>query len=289
MNCEQANAISIVDYLTATGFEAKKSSRGQSWHLSPLRSETKPSLKVDVNRNIWHDYGQSEGGRLVDLVCKSRGVEVKEALRIIEGVMGGGMVSTKQAQYKKPSAEENQQQTKLVKVQILTHPALIQYCTNRSIPLEIANKFLQECHYQLPGRAANNFALGFKNNSGGYELRNKDFQSCLGKKDITLIKTGEEQVVSVFEGFFDFLSALAISRKVEPTHHVLVLNSLSLLNKALPQLRRYEKVNLYLDNDRAGQNAVTSIKAVIRSATDQSRIYEKHKDFNDYLITLKNG
>ena len=60
-----------------------------------------------------------------------------------------------------------------------------------------------EVRFSLNGKW--NFAIGFPNASGGYEVRNKYFKGCIAPKDITHIRqTGEpKETCYVFEGFMD--------------------------------------------------------------------------------------
>ena len=106
---------------------------------------------------------------------------------------------------------------------------LIRYLHKRRIPVNIATKFCKEIDYELYGKQY--YAIGFKNNAGGYELRNEKFKASSSPKDITLIKNDAEKL-TVFEGFFNFLSYQAIHQKQEqPNTNFLILNSALLFLK----------------------------------------------------------
>ena len=88
------------------------------------------------------------------------------------------------------------------------------------------------------------YAIGFKNNAGGYELRNEKFKASSSPKDITLIKNQAEKI-AVFEGFFNFLSYQAIHQKQEqPPTNFLILNSTSFFQKSLPLMQSHKSVHL---------------------------------------------
>gem|GEM_PF-4687033 len=53
---------------------------GSAWFHSPTRREKTPSFKVDLNKNLWYDFGIGEGGTLIDLVIKLNNYSVPEAL-----------------------------------------------------------------------------------------------------------------------------------------------------------------------------------------------------------------
>ena len=60
--------------------------------------------------------------------------------------------------------------------------------------------------------------------------------------------------VSVFEGFFDFLSYQSICQiQDEQVVNLLVLNSLSFFEKSVLLMEKHDNIQLYLDNDHAGK------------------------------------
>lgn len=71
-----------------------------------------------------------------------------------------------------------------------------------------------EVRFSLNGKW--NFAIGFPNASGGYEVRNKYFKGCIAPKDITHIRQAGEpkETCYVFEGFMDYLSFLTLRQKI---------------------------------------------------------------------------
>jgi len=130
----------------------------------------------------------------------------------------------------------------------------------------------------------NYFGIGFKNDSGGYEIRNKYSKICLGKKDVSTIKSGSESL-RVFEGFFDFLSFKNVENflEKEPADY-LILNSVSMINNIKNSLGKYDNIELYFDNDEAGNRALQIIGNENRNAEDCRVLYSDFKDLNDSMI-----
>jgi hypothetical protein len=62
------------------------------------------------------------------------------------------------------------------------------------------------------------------------------------------------------------------------------LNSVSLLNKINSAIGNYENIELYFDNDEAGNRAVKMIKNKSVNAEDCRVLYSNFKDLNDWLI-----
>jgi hypothetical protein len=132
------------------------------------------------------------------------------------------------------------------------------------------------------------FALAFANAGGGLELRNPYFKGTHGTKDITLIDPpAASGTLAVFEGFMDFLSALALNY-LPPGTSVLVLNSTAMGEKAVHRIKERSPaaVHLYLDHDPAGRDLTAYFKAALSglAVVDQSGHYAGHKDVNAQLM-----
>lgn len=70
----------IADYLHACGIKPAKRYNGYALYHAPYREDPNASLKVDFRQNLWHDYGTSQGGSIIDLVIKMRGCSAYEAM-----------------------------------------------------------------------------------------------------------------------------------------------------------------------------------------------------------------
>ena len=163
----------------------------------------------------------------------------------------------------------------------ISHPALIQYLLNRKVWEQ--RKFLKEIHYRMNDK--NYFGIGFKNDSGGYEIRNKYSKICLGKKDVSMIKNGSENL-KIFEGFFDFLSFKNIEKSLsDEKSDYIILNSVSMISKIKNLLKNYKKIELYFDNDEAGNRAVETLKKEVENVEDGRILYKNFKDLNDWAMS----
>ena len=148
-------------------------------------------------------------------------------------------------------------------------------------------------YYRVGGKPY--FALAFRNDSGGYELRNPRFKGSTSK-DITHIRQQGEprDTCFVFEGFLDFLSFLTIRQQKSPDmpctdwQDYVILNSTANTDKALYPLADYGHIHCMLDNDEAGRKAVEAIRQEYKwRVRDASHLYSGHNDLNDYLRSLK--
>ena len=125
------------------------------------------------------------------------------------------------------------------------------------------------------------FAIGFPNDAGGYEVQNQYFKGSFAPKTISTFSFSESDTLLLFEGFFDYLSALEYYNKTSFPATVIVLNSLSNLSKALHEIKRYSKMSTFFDHDKTGRKAQETIKSATTNVTDFSTLYAGFKDFNE--------
>lgn len=275
MNCIEAKKTHILDYLEQNGHKPVKIKFGSAWFQSPTRQEKTPSFKVDLNKNLWYDFGTGEGGNLLDLVIRLSNCTLPEALANINNN------SYSSGEHHFAPIDESSR-IKIDRIQPLSNPALLQYLRSRWISVAFARWFLKEAYYSVHGKQY--FALAFANDKGGYELRNAYFKTGSSPKFFTTIPGKDNTKLNVFEGFMDFLSSCTYYGKM-PVNRSIVLNSLSFLPRIEPELVSAIAVNLCLDNDQAGRNATNSLLAKYDHITDWAPvIYPDHKDFNDFLM-----
>ena len=269
--------IPIRDYLTHRGAYPKQENSRYGFYLSPLREEQDASFKVDYSQNVWYDFGLGRGGSIIDLVM---GVEKCNFQQAVERLQSSNIA---------PSKLVTSQTLHILPrgLQVsghypLHHPALINYLDSRAINTSIAKKFCREVHYSVGER--NYFAIGFRNDHGGWELRSERFKGCSTPKHITTIDNGSDKAIA-FEGFMNFLSYLTIKRNDSPTCDIAVLNSVANAQKAVPFLARHRSIYTFLDNDDAGRKALSEIERLCprSEVVNQSDFYRRYKDLNDYL------
>ncbi len=277
-SCRQARQIDMVTYLEKLGFRPQRITNNDCWYLSPLRDEKEPSFKVNRKLNVWYDYGLGKGGNIIDFGLLYHKCSVKELLENLR------TASLNPQQIMPVSKSENEDEKKLINVlgsYEITDYWLCNYLSQRKIPDEVAEKYCREVRYELYGKVY--AAIGFKNNSGGYELRSPNFKGSSSPKDVTLIDNGAKEV-AVMEGFFSFLSYLVLHQNQQHLTNFLVLNSLSFFEKSRPLMEKHEAIHLYLDRDHAGITSTQKALKWDRKYVDQSHLYKNHKDLNEGLV-----
>ena len=265
MNIQEAKQIKIADYLLSLGHHPVKQQGANLWYESPLRNESEPSLKVNTTMNSWFDFGMGKGGNIITLASY---LYASDNLPYLLDKM------EKQAPHVRPTDFSFPQQAsepsfERLEVRELNHPALLRYLSERNIDLCIARKECVELHISHNGK--NYFAIGFKNKSGGYEVRNR-----------------------FFKGMMDYLSFLSLRMEKFPScpsleaQDYVILNSTSNVDKAVDALHGYERISCLLDNDEAGRKATLAIEnALSYRVRDASHLYSEYNDLNDYLCGVK--
>jgi len=255
------------------GLNPVRENNQKGMFLSPFRKETTASLSVNYVKNLWFDHGLSLGGNIVNLVSRLEGCSFAEATQRLEE----GSFSFHRKDISMP--EKRKSEIVIRKIQPLANPALLEYLKERRISIDIAKANCEEVYYSVNDKPF--FAVGFKNDTGGYELRSKYFKGCTSK-DITSHISGRS-CCQLFEGFMDYLSFLTMKNWQRSPVDAIVLNSLANLSKVENRLAGYNSVALFLDNDEAGKRAAESLCSVCKEVIDQSAHYAKHKDLNEYL------
>ena len=285
----EAREIDLVDYLFSLGFKPTKIRNNDYWYLSPLREEREASFKVNRKLNVWYDHGIGKGGDVIDFGVLYHHETIREFLeRLKQGRLSFHPHPTS---LQKPSDAVEKEKIKVVDEGEIVSHKLIEYLeTKRKISLDIGRRFCREIDFVLYDKK--HTAIGFKNNSGGYELRNEYFKGSSSPKDITLIENTLSNKCSVFEGFFSFLSFQTLLQKDKKSSlqlsneqsSFLILNSLSFFEKSRNLMEKHEQIHLYLDNDRAGLQATQQALKWSSEYIDKSYCYKHSKDLNEYLI-----
>ena len=289
MNTNEAKQIRIEEYLHSLGYDPVRRQGGNLWYKSPFRDEREPSFKVNTERNLWYDFGAGRGGNIIALAQElyasdslpyllERIAEQAPGVRPVSFSFGGQALS-------KPSFQQ-------LEVMPLSSPALYSYLRQRGINTELAKRECREVRYLTDGKPY--FAVGFPNRSGGYEIRNKLFKGCIAPKDITHIRQEQpRETCCLFEGFMDYLSFLTLRLERCPDldgQDYIVLNSTSNLSKAIRPLDGYGRIHCFLDNDKAGMEAVQELREEYGlRVRDASHIYGGYNDLNDFLCGKRSG
>ena len=281
MDARQMREIPIADFLSAMGIQPKKQKGNILWYNAPYRTERTPSFKVDTNKNVWFDFGIGKGGDIFDLAGEfigSKDFLLRAAFIAKSSTCPLPIIERPQRNEEKEPIFED------IWVRSLQDSKLLGYLRERGIFADTVITNCEEVRYRVHGKRY--YAIGFRNNAGGLELRNRFFKGCIPPKDISLKRNGSD-VCAVFEGFMDYLSAMQMGIIVSDW---LVLNFVSNVEKAVKALQGYERIECFLDNDDAGRRTFQRLHDCFgERVIDRSSLYADHKDLNEFLLSKNAG
>jgi len=126
------------------------------------------------------------------------------------------------------------------------------------------------------------------------EIRSRSFKGCHGVKAPSVVsveKTKRTSCCCVFEGFMDFLSYMVLEEKGVPDivqsfpYDCIILNSTSIIQRAIPFIGVYHIAYCYLDNDFAGKQALDTLDLLMPGRIfEMSTRFSPYNDLNDYLM-----
>lgn len=287
MNCKQFIAIKLEEVLFSLGHHPTKQNEKEAWFLNPFATENHASFKLDKRNNIWYLHSEGIGGNNTDFMQKYLKASVKEVLEWAEK-QNFFSFQLQNIIQKQNSLKQNYQITEIKELQ---NENLKDYLHQRGLS-QVVYPLIKEVQFKIGDK--NFYAVGFENLSGGWELRNPFYKGSLLKKDISAIKLNNEshnqneteKRIVVFEGFIDALSF--VEMKPFFNGNLLVMNSISLLNRTKEYLQNYSEIHLFLDNDKPGEICKNEILKSFPEAKDHSEIYAIHKDLNEYFVFRNN-
>lgn len=279
---KEIKSIPLAAFLSRLGHEPAARKGTRLWYKSPLRQEQTPSFKIDTALNCWYDFGIGKGGNIIDLATELyQSTDLHYLMRCIANSYPVPSVQTVAYSFPHRHSAPSMERFEVVP---LEHRALVAYLQERGIPAHIAKAKCKEAHYSVNGKSY--FAVAFENVNNGWELRNRYFKGCRGRKDISYLpwsRDGPSTECAVFEGLINYLSALTLD--IISGADAIILNSVVNVNKAVPYLKSYTAINCYLDNDNAGETTLAELTAIYGSTViDRSILYSEFNDLNDFLI-----
>ncbi len=295
MNIEQAKTIPLQTILERMNAPLSRQTAHEAWYHSPFRQERTASLHVHLGKNVWYDFGEGKGGDGLALVCAylqagGEAATIVDALRWL-GNMTGNLLPLKEKGFVRHFEPDTGWLLKSVKP--IEHLALIRYLELRGIPLPLAKRHLKQVHAKNLQTGRGIFALGLRNEEGGYELRNPFLKSSIAPKTITFVRgpVPKPDGIHVFEGVMDFLSAAADCPEQQLDGDAIVLNSVANLNDAVPYIKGYgyRTLHSWMDNDPAGEKARQALYKLARNEPGllhqpQNALYAPHEDVNAWRM-----
>lgn len=284
---DRAKAVSIVEIMQSIGLEPKANRGSELVYFSPFRNENTASFSIDTTNNLWIDFGASEkyekGDSSIGFIMRYHKLNFPAAVEWLLRFDGNTIAKGTTTRPKKESP------LTLLAIKAISKPGLISYAETRCISYETLSRYCKEIVYKHNESNRIYTAIGFKNDSNGYELRykgkesEKGFKGSIIEKDITFIDRNYTDLL-VFEGFFDFLSFIELDVQKFPANY-LILHSVGMLNRF--DFRPVNGIYSYLNNDKAGRQAYDQLKKIHQPKhiiNCSAWCFPELNDLNDYLI-----
>lgn len=303
MDYEDAKKISLPHLLQQLGHQPiqGKGSARKLWYKSPLRSgDNDPSFKVELKSGgwLWYDFGLGKGGNIFSFAKEYISDESFGA--VMAFLRPYATLDTNINVTHEIYSKDTESGITIESIKPLQHPALINYLSSRKIPKRVATMELasldkknpaqpraivSEVNYSLNDSDKIYFTLGFQNDKGGFELRNKYSKLSCSPKYFTTFKGKNQTTIEIFEGFFDFMSAIVVDgHKDCLPNDVLVLNSLSFIPRALEfiEANNYKTTITWLDT--RAEDARKLFSPLTSYVHHKHLLYEDYDDLNEWLV-----
>ena len=149
---------SIVEYLEKKGIRPVRKTPAYAMYRSPLREETRPSFKVDREKNLWIDYAEGRGGSIIDLCMRLEGCTLSEAIcRLGQNASDNTAHSYSKTEPRiglnQTTTRQASETRRLISISDTLPPHLQEYLIKeRCINLKKATPFLKCISYEVRGK-----------------------------------------------------------------------------------------------------------------------------------------
>ncbi|GJH40085.1 hypothetical protein RCZ04_06350 [Capnocytophaga sp. HP1101] len=289
------SAVDYFFYLERLGRVKFDRQRGQDYYFLT------DSEKFSVNEKGYYDFKAGKGGQIFKAVMELEKKTWKEAVEFLKDFSNTTIsqsAKNKNAENKIATSTqhniEKSSRTTITQLAIPNNDKLLEYFAGRGISKEILQQYAQQVHYRN-NDGKNYFGIGLRNQSGGYDVRNPYIKAKVGASDISIISGTRNETV-VFEGMTDMFSYLQMAKdNGKPNDRTLVvLNSITNTGTFIEQFKNYTgKIHLFLDGDKAGNDATQNILNSLKNSVDERGRYGIGKgeinDLNDFHLKVFNS
>ena len=280
---EKVKAIPIKDVLSGMGIEPVKRSGKELYYYRFYVDgvHDAPHLAVDTQANLFRDLVDStRKGSVIDLIMMLNGCTFHDAVVMLDD----DKIPT--VRVEKQQVIDTAKKIILKTVRDFRMSGLLEYAHQRGISTNVLNRFCREIFYNFDGSDKRDvYAIGFKTDSDSWVIRTKTTKMNIGCQDITTLRFHQDKDTwFIFEGFFDFLSYVEYMGAT-PIANVIVLNSVSNLERSYRRFSDVSQLYWMGDNDVAGNNAFNALQSVYGERVKDARTkFNGYKDLNDFLL-----
>ncbi len=304
---EKANNTNLFDYVMSQGYEGKV--KGKKFYF-----KEHDSLNVDIEKNYFYWNSRNIKGYPIQFLQYVEGYEWKDAVLRLSGE--DIKISNEYSnEYNKKNNNEDEKKLLMPNFDNNTKSAYAYLCGKRRIDKEIINFYIKNgfikqetnvikdkknmnvSNILFIGRNEEN-EISYISKRGikeGHKFRGEQKGS---KKEYGFKYIGTNNVLNVFEAPIDLLSKQSLDNmqglnwKEDSCLSLGGVDEKALMKLLELNVERYSIINLCLDNDEAGKNAIKNIKNILEKTYPNKFIINEKlprngKDYNENLIISK--
>ena len=155
MEIDALRQIPLADFLTRLGHEPIRKRGNEWWYAAPYRTERTPSFRVNVDKQLWYDFGLGKGGDIFTLAGEF--VHSNDFMEQVRFITEAGIVPLPQMEPRSHKTVEKQPAFEEVEIRPLSHRALLSYLAainaggvlpRKTFSIGEANekRYYMECH-----------------------------------------------------------------------------------------------------------------------------------------------
>lgn len=293
MNIEQANAIPMREILAKIACLPIKEKDEFVFYNSPLRPDENASFIVNTKTNRWQDLGVAKFGNVVDFISQylfsqDEDHTIIDALRWLRNMTKRSPLSTFPVKGKSLPINLTVQT-----VTELNDGDMLSFLKEKYIDETISKKYLKQVIIKNRDSGKTFIAVGLKNESDGFEIRNEVIRGGVGVRGISFIRGTEAPAkeIHIFEDILDFLATVSYQPNNELKGDSIILNSMFCLPQVFAYINNYpyEQLNTWLDNDHFGDSATQFLKNIVRHENSMSfqamnNLYRDCQNYHEWHV-----
>lgn len=296
MNIEMAKAIPVVKILEKFELNPIKEMDSHAVYHSPFNKLGNANFHVDKEENTWIDHDLNITGNAYDLV--GRILTHQGFINTDDDIFRWLRVTLLDPSLPKlrDLVKNKKSKWKLISHEQLKKIALKRYLLRRGISVKLAKRFVKQVYVGQKCSFDKLWAIGLKNEDGGFEFQNSFIKSRVAPRTVTVIRAHIEDPpgVMIFKDFIDFLSYLT-AKQGHLQHNIIVLHSIACVDHAIRYIRNhgYKVVFTWMPNTPSGKRAQERLAAFFAVEPGlvhkpKNDLYKGYTDLNSWHMYLLN-
>lgn len=259
--------LSVSQILLKAGFKRTDTSRDTSiYEIWSYKDNRNIRIACDDRLEVWYDQHSKKGGTVLEFIMYWWNLTEAAALIKLK------FLKQDLLKHKRPRKKLAIKVPHYIleDVKDLGNNDYVSYYLFRNGILELAMPLFKEIYYyttDFKGLRKNFCAAACQNAQFGWQVISKNFNGCIGKEGITLIKN-DLQRVAVFENQFRYLCWKKEHDK--DVHSALILNSAGGLHEAITAAMAFPEIDLHFSSSHAGHVAAKKFVDALPYAANRS-------------------